>query len=97
VIRIRKTDLTALKNLLKDLPTYETLFKRKTNLINDDKCKRCKKNQIETWEHVWLCEDNESSIEEIVQESIYNYEKYLETTGNTEDIQIARIYNYDFI
>ncbi|PKB99260.1 hypothetical protein RhiirA5_430004 [Rhizophagus irregularis] len=57
-----------IKNLLKEQPTYGTLFKRNkrnTNKIENEECKRCGKNEKETWEHILLCEDNEITIDEI--------------------------------
>ncbi|RGB41906.1 hypothetical protein C1646_662623 [Rhizophagus diaphanus] len=65
--------------------------------IDDEICRRCRKNEKETWEHIWLCEDNESTIDEIAQESIYKYEKYLEENERKDDIAILRKYNFDFI
>ncbi|RGB25789.1 hypothetical protein C1646_820816 [Rhizophagus diaphanus] len=40
---------------------------------------------------------NESTMEEIAEESIYKYEKYLEDKDRKEDIEILRKYNFDFI
>ncbi|GBC22419.2 hypothetical protein GLOIN_2v1771092 [Rhizophagus irregularis DAOM 181602=DAOM 197198] len=33
--------------------------------------------QLEDWEHIWICEDNEFSIDEIIRESPYKFEKIL--------------------
>ncbi|EXX55428.1 hypothetical protein RirG_225510 [Rhizophagus irregularis DAOM 197198w] len=55
-----------IKNLLKELPTYNILFKRNTNKIDTDKCKRCGEIFTEDWEHIWICEDNDISIDEII-------------------------------
>ncbi|PKB96285.1 hypothetical protein RhiirA5_435086 [Rhizophagus irregularis] len=63
-----------IKNMLKELPSYTTLFKRNTNKIESSKCIRCRKYE-EDWEHVWICENNEYSIDEIIQESPYKYEE----------------------
>ncbi|PKY32153.1 hypothetical protein RhiirB3_450143 [Rhizophagus irregularis] len=53
-----------IKNLLKELPTYEVLYKRnKRN--NNETCPRCN-NEIEDWFHIWKCERNEATIEEIL-------------------------------
>ncbi|UZO04077.1 uncharacterized protein OCT59_024476 [Rhizophagus irregularis] len=91
-----------IKNLLKEQPTYGTLFKRNkrnTNKIENEECKRCGKNEKETWEHIWLCEDNEITIDEIVQEAIYKFEKSLDDTTDINDTTITteRNYNFDFI
>ncbi|PKY55306.1 hypothetical protein RhiirA4_427411 [Rhizophagus irregularis] len=55
-----------LKNLLKEQPTYKTLFRRNTNKIDTDKCIRCGKKEQEDWEHIWICEDNEFTVDEII-------------------------------
>jgi hypothetical protein len=41
-----------IKNLLKDLPTYDVLYKRNVNSITSECCRRCEKNEKETWEHI---------------------------------------------
>ncbi|PKC62435.1 hypothetical protein RhiirA1_465141 [Rhizophagus irregularis] len=63
----------------------------------DDRCIRCGKNEIESWEHIWICEDNEFSIDEIVQGSIYRFEQQLKTCNQEEDISILRNFNIEFI
>ncbi|UZO15149.1 uncharacterized protein OCT59_006583 [Rhizophagus irregularis] len=64
-----------IKNLLKEQPTYKTLYRRNTNKIDTDNCIRCGKKVKEDWEHIWLCEDNEFSIDEIIRESPYKLEQ----------------------
>lgn len=59
-----------IKNLLKELPTYEVLYKREVNEITSETCPRC--NIDIDWFHVWKCERNEATIEEILYESILN-------------------------
>ncbi|RGB33433.1 hypothetical protein C1646_761733 [Rhizophagus diaphanus] len=86
-----------IKNLLKELSVYEILYKRETNQIINNKCRRCKKNEIESWEHIWICEDNKKSLEEIAQESIYIFEETLINNERTKDVEILNKYNYDFI
>ncbi|PKK61971.1 hypothetical protein RhiirC2_194993 [Rhizophagus irregularis] len=86
-----------IKNLLKELPSYDTLFKRNTNKIESDICKRCNINEIENWEHIWRCEVNAVSIDEILQESIYKYETQLEERKLYDEIKILRKFNFDFI
>ncbi|EXX75023.1 hypothetical protein RhiirA1_464808 [Rhizophagus irregularis] len=86
-----------IKNLLKELPTYDTLLKRNTNKIENDICKRYMNDKVEDWEHIWICEVNKSTIDEIAQESIYNFEKQLEDKNLQDEIKILRNYNFDFM
>ncbi|PKY31997.1 hypothetical protein RhiirB3_449892 [Rhizophagus irregularis] len=79
-----------IKNILKDLPTYKTLYKRNTNKIESTNCIRCGKKEEEDWEHVWICEDNEYSIDEIIQESPYKFEVLLKEQDKHKDIEILR-------
>ncbi|RGB32905.1 hypothetical protein C1646_762295 [Rhizophagus diaphanus] len=79
-----------IKNLLKDLPVYATLYRRNTDSITDDICRKCNKNLIESWEHVWICEDNEVTLDEVAQESIYRFEQLLEKNERTKDIETLR-------
>ncbi|EXX62624.1 uncharacterized protein OCT59_000273 [Rhizophagus irregularis] len=46
-----------IKNFLKILPTYETLWKRGVFGIPNSKCPRCS-IEDETWEHIWTCDSN---------------------------------------
>uniref|UniRef100_U9TH02 Uncharacterized protein n=1 Tax=Rhizophagus irregularis (strain DAOM 181602 / DAOM 197198 / MUCL 43194) TaxID=747089 RepID=U9TH02_RHIID len=46
-----------IKNFLKILPTYETLWKRGVCGITNSKCPRCS-IEDETWEHIWTCDSN---------------------------------------
>jgi hypothetical protein len=79
-----------IKNMLKDLPTYHTLYKRNTNRIENSKCIRCDKEDEEDWDHVWICENNEFLIDEIIQESPYKFEILLKNQGKNQDIEILR-------
>ncbi|POG80787.1 uncharacterized protein OCT59_013976 [Rhizophagus irregularis] len=79
-----------IKNILKDLPTYQILYKRNTNKIESTKCLRCGEKEEENWEHVWICEDNEASIDEIIQESPYKLEILLKKQDKYKDIEILR-------
>ncbi|PKY55136.1 hypothetical protein RhiirA4_474398 [Rhizophagus irregularis] len=65
-------------------------------MITNANCRRCGKEE-ESWEHIWNCENNESSIKEVAEQSIYKYEKYLEEHDRSEDIAILRNFNFDFI
>jgi hypothetical protein len=86
-----------IKNLLKEQPTYKTLYRRNTNKIDTDKCIRCGKIVQEDWEHIWICEDNEFSIDEIIRESPYRFEKILIDSNQCEELDILRNYNCEFI
>ncbi|PKB94545.1 hypothetical protein RhiirA5_438521 [Rhizophagus irregularis] len=55
---------------------------------------RCRKEEKETWEHIW---HNEVTIDEIVQESIYRFERSLEDDDQHDEVKILRNYNFDFI
>jgi hypothetical protein len=86
-----------IKNLLKEQPTYKTLYRRNTNKIDTDKCIRCGKIEIEDWEHIWICEDNEFSIDDIIRESPYKFEQILNDSNQSEELEILRNYNCEFI
>ncbi|GBB85465.1 hypothetical protein RclHR1_00120019 [Rhizophagus clarus] len=58
-----------IKNLMKELPTYKILNERNTNGITSKLCPRCEKEE-ETWEHIWVCEENEFSLRETIEEGI---------------------------
>ncbi|PKK58872.1 hypothetical protein RhiirC2_795638 [Rhizophagus irregularis] len=85
-----------IKNMLKELPSYTTLFMRNTNKIESSKCISCRKYE-EDWEHVWICESNEYSIDEIIQESPYKYEVLLEANNKYDDIKILRNHLCNFL
>jgi hypothetical protein len=82
---------------LKELPTYDTLYRRNTEGITDEMCKRCNKNLLEDWEHVWKCEMNEADIDTIIKESIYEFESKLIKENNEKDVELLREFNFDFI
>ncbi|PKY56492.1 hypothetical protein RhiirA4_476823 [Rhizophagus irregularis] len=86
-----------IKNLLKDLPTYETLYKREIDAIENSMCIRCGANEEETWDHVWICSDNEASLDEIVRKSISKFEDYLKENERTEDIKVLRDHNINIV
>ncbi|GES80037.1 hypothetical protein GLOIN_2v1817843 [Rhizophagus clarus] len=85
-----------IKNLLKDLPTYKTLQDRKVNSIDTAQCPRCEKYE-EDWEHIWICENNEFSIRDIIEEAIYDYETLLKREERTEEVNLIQEYNFNFI
>uniref|UniRef100_U9TL67 Uncharacterized protein n=1 Tax=Rhizophagus irregularis (strain DAOM 181602 / DAOM 197198 / MUCL 43194) TaxID=747089 RepID=U9TL67_RHIID len=86
-----------IKNILKELPTYKTLYKRNTNKIASPKCIRCGKKEEEDWDHVWICDDNEFSIDDIIQESPYKFELELVAQNKDKDIEILRNYLCNFL
>ncbi|GBC03182.1 hypothetical protein RclHR1_00500030 [Rhizophagus clarus] len=57
---------------------------REVNMIESDLCPRCKE-ESENWEHVWICEDNEVTIRETIDEAIDKYEQKLKQEERTED------------
>lgn len=65
-----------IKNLLKELPTYQTLYERNTNQIEASTCIRYDKED-EDWYHVWTCEDNERGIREIIKTAVREFEEEL--------------------
>ncbi|CAB4418539.1 unnamed protein product [Rhizophagus irregularis] len=83
--------------MLKELPTYKTLYKRNTNKIDSSKCIRCGKKEEEDWEHVWICEDNEFSIDDIIRESPYKFELELEAQNKVKEIEIVRNHVCNFL
>ncbi|CAB4431952.1 unnamed protein product [Rhizophagus irregularis] len=64
-----KDRLYKIKNLIKELPTYVVLMKRKVNGITTNACPRCNKFR-EDWDHVWTCEVNEIEIDSLIKKSI---------------------------
>ncbi|PKC09158.1 hypothetical protein RhiirA5_375674 [Rhizophagus irregularis] len=86
-----------IKNLLKEQPTYEALYQRNTNKIEDNKCIRCKENEIESWEHIWICNDNESTLNEIIYDSLNLFEQQLKNSNQEENIEILRNFSFDFL
>ncbi|RGB41166.1 hypothetical protein C1646_752419 [Rhizophagus diaphanus] len=42
--------------------------------IDYEICPRCKEGK-EDWNHIWICERNEMSVREIIEQSIYEYEE----------------------
>ena len=66
-----------IKNFIKELPTYAVLFKRKVNGIDSEICPRCNKYE-ENWNHIWICENNKTSIREVIEDVFINYEERME-------------------
>ncbi|PKC10132.1 hypothetical protein RhiirA5_374905 [Rhizophagus irregularis] len=86
-----------IKNLLKDQPTYDTLYRRNTNKIDDNKCIRCENKEIEDWDHIWICEDNDFNLNEIIYESIHKFELQLKESNQNDNVVTLRNYNIEFI
>ncbi|PKC02642.1 hypothetical protein RhiirA5_424938 [Rhizophagus irregularis] len=63
-----------IKNLLKTLSTYDTLFKRKVNMIDSDICARCEK-EVKSWWHILKCECSEVTIRELILNAIVSFEE----------------------
>lgn len=75
---------------MKELPTYEVLYKREVNEIINETCPRCN-NEIEDWFHIWKCKRNEATIEEILYETIFEYEEKLISEDKKEELEILRV------
>ncbi|PKC64166.1 hypothetical protein RhiirA1_462786 [Rhizophagus irregularis] len=85
-----------IKNFLKDLPTYEVLYKRDVNKIETDQCIRCK-NGVEDWDHLWICETNELTIKEVLELSISKFEESLLKEEKHEKIKFLQNINFSFL
>ncbi|CAB4410360.1 unnamed protein product [Rhizophagus irregularis] len=68
-----------------------------TNKIDCSECIRCGKIEEEDWEHVWTCEDNEFSIDDVIRESPYKFEKLLEIKNKSNEIAILRNHLCNFL
>jgi hypothetical protein len=51
------------KNFLKELPTYEVLYRNNIYGIDSATCLLCKKEN-EDWDHIWHCEENNNETDE---------------------------------
>lgn len=71
-----------IKNLFKILPTYSILFDRECEHVIVNECPRCGR-ESETWEHVWICEDNDVSEYDVLIRTLIELEEY--TKINNED------------
>ncbi|CAB4420275.1 unnamed protein product [Rhizophagus irregularis] len=60
-------------------------------------CIRCGKKEEETWEHIWNCDDNDATLDEIARELIYKFEEFLNTNERMKDIAILRDHNVNII
>ncbi|GBC09265.1 hypothetical protein RclHR1_08720008 [Rhizophagus clarus] len=57
------------------------------NRIDSAQCPRCGKTE-EDWDYIWICESNELTIREIIEEAIYDYELLLKEKERIEDVAI---------
>ncbi|PKK64621.1 hypothetical protein RhiirC2_787254 [Rhizophagus irregularis] len=85
-----------IKNLIKELPTYAILMKRKVNGITTDICPRCN-DFSEDWEHIWICETNEIEIDSLIKKSICEYEQKLSEGKKNDELKIMKEIGFDFI
>jgi hypothetical protein len=72
---------------LKELPTYELLYKCDINRINEELYPRCEKLN-EDWEHIWICEANEMKVSTLVKNAVYEYENNLMNNQENERSRI---------
>ncbi|GES91125.1 hypothetical protein GLOIN_2v1827388 [Rhizophagus clarus] len=75
-----------IKNLLMILPTYKLLYDRGTNKINSLICPRCEE-EIETWDHIWTCNQNEFNIKDVIENTIIEIEKNYITNGQRHETE----------
>ncbi|CAB4427955.1 unnamed protein product [Rhizophagus irregularis] len=85
-----------IKNLIKELPTYAILMKRKVNGITTDICPRCN-DFSEVWEHIWICETNEIEIDSLIKKSICEYEQKLSEGKKNDELKTMKEIVFDFI
>ncbi|PKY42713.1 hypothetical protein RhiirA4_417693 [Rhizophagus irregularis] len=83
-------DKRRIKNLLKELPTYDTLFKRETEGITNEFCKRCDKDE------------NNNEVVELLREINFDFIRIIEQPsvilkGMNRAWEIVRgVYNANF-
>src|SRR5206468_2918656 len=78
------------KNFLKELPTYEVLYRNNIFGIESAKCIRCNKTD-ETWDHIWVCGKNEINKDEDLTHEV------LREMTNNENEEKIQIYYYAII
>ncbi|GBC23765.2 hypothetical protein GLOIN_2v1780023 [Rhizophagus irregularis DAOM 181602=DAOM 197198] len=79
-----------INNFIKELPTYEILFKRGNNAIITEACIRCynrtnNHNVPANWDHMWECTSNEYTEEKIMFNALMELEN--EFKNNTIKIK----------
>jgi len=60
-----------IKNYLKSLPTLAKLNERYGKLYTSDQCMRCDRS-IENWQHIWICDKNDTTIGELIEDAAIN-------------------------
>jgi hypothetical protein len=73
------SEVIKLKTLIKELPTYGILYERKIEGIKSPYCVRCYSNitqiyEIENWDHIWCCCENETTETEIIYRTLEELE-----------------------
>lgn len=81
--------------ILKILPTYGTLFKRKANYVKDNLCPICRRYE-EDWHHIWICKCNNKSLMKIVNQTLVAFEEELVKEMNQEKLCNFRKTNIEF-
>ncbi|GBB89064.1 hypothetical protein RclHR1_15710005 [Rhizophagus clarus] len=72
---------------IKELPTYKILYERNTNGITTSICPRCEKEE-ENWEHIWICEANEKSLRDTIEDAIEIKLEKLKKEEKIDEIKI---------
>jgi len=79
-----------IKNYLEKLPTLERLNERYGKLYTSDKCMRCDR-MIENWQHIWICEKNDTTLRELVDEAaIKIWKKERKEVTTSEKIELEK-------
>ncbi|GBB99592.1 hypothetical protein RclHR1_35780001 [Rhizophagus clarus] len=76
------------KNFTKQLPTYEICFERQVYGVKNKKCIRCNADD-ETWDHIWICPKNNTTIEKIRDEAIDEIISEITDKSNEQYTQIV--------
>ncbi|PKK62315.1 hypothetical protein RhiirC2_790546 [Rhizophagus irregularis] len=84
-----------IKNLIKELPTYEVLKRRNVEDIEEALCPRCNETN-EDWKHIWICEKNEKNLNVILEESVIKYRTELEKSDK-EKFEFFMEIEYNFL
>ncbi|PKY56544.1 hypothetical protein RhiirA4_476926 [Rhizophagus irregularis] len=78
-----------IKNLLKLLPTYMILFERDCGHVMTDLCPRYEID-VEDWEHVWSCNDNEKSEYDVLIKTLIVLEEKFKDSGDEERYKLLK-------
>ncbi|GES99155.1 hypothetical protein GLOIN_2v1478197 [Rhizophagus clarus] len=85
ILNTKKSQERAYK--IKELPTYKILYERNTNGITTSICPRCEKEE-ENWEHIWICEANEKSLRDTIEDAIEIKLEKLKKEEKIDEIKI---------